>query len=113
MYYELRTYDIAPGRLKPAIDRIADHGLGYLRKHGIRPLLYMEPVIGTAPQLVYLIEWESLADRDARWDSYVTDPGWVAARAESERDGPIVVQTRNLILRDVPLIMAKLREGET
>ena len=109
MIYELRTYDIAPGRMKPAVDRIVDHAAEYLKKHGIRPVAYWEPVIGTSPQLIYMLEWDNLADRERKWDAYVSDPGWTAARVESERDGPIVVRTTNLIVREVAPIMTKLR----
>ncbi len=104
MYYELRIYEIVPGRMKAAVDRIANHAPEYWKKYGMRPLLYAEPIIGQSNQLICLFEWESLAEREAKWDPFVVDPGWLAAKAESEKDGQIVVKAANMILREIPSI---------
>ena len=76
MLYELRIYEIAPGRMKAASDRIANHAAHYLKKNGIKAVMYWEPLIGTSNQLVYLVERESLAQREEQWDAFVNDPGW-------------------------------------
>ena len=52
MLYELRIYEILPGKMSAIIDRFANITLGYFRTHGFRPLLFAEPVIGTRNQLV-------------------------------------------------------------
>lgn len=110
MYYELRIYDIAPGKMKPAIDRIANHGARYWKKHGINAVLFGEPIIGEAPKLVYLLKWESLAERDEKWDPFVSDPEWVAIKNETEKDGPIVVKITNMILKEVPSIATMMHQ---
>jgi hypothetical protein len=61
--------------MKLAVDRIADHAAEYWKKYGMRPLLYAEPNSGQSNQPVCLFEWESLAEREARWDSFVVNPG--------------------------------------
>ena len=38
----------------------------------------------------YLLQWESLADRDKKWAAFQADPAWISARAETEKDGAIV-----------------------
>lgn len=110
MYYELRIYDIAPGKMKPAIDRIANHAVQYWKEYGIKSILFGEPVIGKSNQLVYVLEWETLAERDEKWDPFVTDPGWVAVKNETEKDGPIVIKATNMILREIPSIATLLHE---
>ena len=110
MLYELRIYEIAPGRMKAIVDRFANITLGFFKKHGIKPVLFWEPVIGTSNQLIYLLEWDSLAERERCWDAFMNDPEWLAARAETEREGPIVLRYTNSILREVPSIMTKVRE---
>ena len=40
--------------------------------------------------LYYLLEWESLAEREQKWNAFQSDPEWIAKRAETEKDGPIV-----------------------
>ena len=48
--------------------------------------------------LHYLIAWESLADREKKWTTFQADPAWIAARAESERDGPILANVTSSLL---------------
>ena len=40
-------------------------------------------------ELTYMLAWDSLADREKKWNAFFSDPEWVEARAESENDGPI------------------------
>src|SRR5450756_1353700 len=109
MYYELRVYEIVPGRVKPLVDRFANVTVGVFKKHGIKATLFLEPVIGTSNQLIYLLEWESLAERDTKWEAFMRDPEWVAAKAETEKDGPLLTRVTNTILREVPSIMSVVR----
>lgn len=39
--------------------------------------------------LTYMLEWESLADREKKWNAFFADPEWNQVKAESEKDGPI------------------------
>ena len=48
--------------------------------------------------LYYLLAWENLADRDKKWAAFQVDPEWIAKRAESEKDGPIVVRIVNNLM---------------
>jgi hypothetical protein len=48
--------------------------------------------------LHYLIAWESLADREKKWAAFQADPAWISARAESERDGPILSNVKSMLL---------------
>ncbi len=110
MLYELRVYEIAPGRMPAIIDRFHDITLDYFKKHGIKAVTFLEPVVGTSNQLVYLLQWNSLAERERCWDAFATDPGWVAARNETEKDGPIVLRLTNTIFREVSSLAAKIKE---
>ena len=49
--------------------------------------------------LHYFIAWESLADREKKWAVFQADPAWISARADSERDGPIVASITNMFLQ--------------
>lgn len=40
-------------------------------------------------ELTYLLSWESLADREKKWNAFFVDPEWTEARTNSEKDGPI------------------------
>ena len=110
MLYELRDYEIVPGRMKSIVDRFHNVTLAMFKKHGIRALMFWEPVIGTSNHLIYLVEWNSLAEREERWNAFAGDPEWVAARDASEKDGPIVARVTNTILKEIPALSARIRE---
>ncbi len=53
---------------------------------------------GSNQDLYYLLRWESLAERERKWAAFVTDPEWIAKRAETDRDGQIVASLENMML---------------
>lgn len=99
MLHELRIYRCVPGRLPALHKRFQNVTLGRWEKHGIRPTGFWTVAIGeNTHELYYLLEWDSLAEREQRWDAFATDPAWLEARAASEADGPIVATIVNTIL---------------
>ena len=99
MIYELRVYDCLPGRLPALLKRFNDHTLGLWDKHGIRQAGFFTTVVGESNQrLTYFLAWESLAEREAKWTAFITDPAWHKVRDESERDGQIVANVTNQLL---------------
>ena len=99
MIYELRIYDCLPGRLPDLLKRFDTITLKLWEKHGIRQAGFWTTVIGESNQaLTYLIAWESLADREKKWNAFQADPEWQKKRAETEANGPIVAKIRNEIL---------------
>ncbi len=99
MLYELRTYDIMPGKGADINARFANVTSGLFKKHGIREVGYWENVIGTSNQLIYMLAWETMAERDQKWDAFAADPEWQKARAASEVNGPLVARVTNSIMR--------------
>jgi hypothetical protein len=89
MIYELRIYHCLPGRLPRLLQRFEKNTLAVWQKHGIRQAGFWTVAIGPSNQdLYYLLQWDSLADREAKWSAFVADPEWHAARDASEADGP-------------------------
>ena len=85
-----------PQHVVESVGRILDIG----ERHGIRQAGFWTVAIGGSNQdLYYLLEWESLAERETKWAAFAADPEWHAKRAESEKDGPIVATLENLILQ--------------
>ncbi|MGA2045244.1 MAG: NIPSNAP family protein [Roseiarcus sp.] len=100
MIHELRIYRCAPGRLPALLKRFETTTLPIWRRHGIRQAGFWTTAIGASNhELTYLLAWESLAEREVKWTAFTSDPEWLAARAESERDGPIVADIANSILQ--------------
>jgi hypothetical protein len=98
--HELRIYHCAPGKLEALNRRFDRVTLPLWRKHGIRQVGFWTVLIGGSNHdLYYLLEWENLAERERVWTAFASDPDWLAARAESERDGPLLNHLENLILQ--------------
>jgi len=99
MLYELRIYDAIPGRLPALHARFENHTLGFFAKHGIRVIGFWTTLVGPASnELTYLLAFESLADRETRWNAFTTDPDWLAIKRETEKDGPLSSNIRNQFL---------------
>ena len=91
MIYELRVYKCIPGRLPALLNRFANITLKIWEKHGIKQAGFWTTLVGESNQeLYYLLAWESLADREKKWNGFAADPEWHAKRAETEKDGQIV-----------------------
>jgi hypothetical protein len=99
MVYELRVYHIVPGRLPAIVKRFDTVTCRLFEKHGIKQVGFWTVAIGeSSSDLVYMLQWESLADRDKKFGAFATDPEWIEARTRSEADGPIVASITNSIL---------------
>ena len=100
MIYEMRVYRCLPGRLPALLKRNEADVPKIWEKHGIRQAGFWTTIVGPSNhELVYLIQWESLAEREAKWQAFVTDPEWLKVRAETESNGPIVANVANAILQ--------------
>lgn len=99
MLYELRTYNAVPGRLPDLLKRFETITLGIWEKFGIRQIGFWTVQIGESNvRLYYMLQWESLAERERIWNSFMADPDWQARRAETEKNGPLVASVVNAIL---------------
>lgn len=99
MIYELRVYRCLPGRLPALLKRFEADTLKLWDKHGIRQAGFFTTVIGeSSNDLTYLLAWDSMADREARWNAFIADPEWHAARDRSEADGPILANVASQFL---------------
>lgn len=99
MIHELRIYHCVPGKLPALLNRFETATLKIWARHGIRQAGFWTVAIGASNQvLYYLLEWASLAEREAKWGAFLADPEWHATRARTEADGQIVASVHNEIL---------------
>lgn len=96
--YELRTYYAAEGKLEALHQRFRDHTLGFFAKHGMTNLHYWVPEPNEDARLIFLLRYSDREAREAAWAALIADPEWQAAKAESERDGPLVAKAESLFL---------------
>lgn len=99
MIYELRIYNCLPGRLPKLLKRFNDHTLALWERHGIRQAGFWTTAIGPSNNdLTYMLAWESMAERERKWAVFMADPDWIAARNDSEKDGPIIANVASSFL---------------
>ncbi len=96
---ELRTYEAVPGNLPALNDRFANHTTALFQKHGMEVVGYWTEVVGTSNQLVYMLGYDGLGDREKSWGAFQNDADWQKARAASEVNGPLVRRSHNRIIR--------------
>ena len=66
---------------------------------GIRQVGFWTTLIGPSHlDMIYMLAWESLDERERKWAEFQADPEWLAAWADSEKDGLIVGSVANSIL---------------
>src|SRR5258708_302480 len=108
MIHELRVYHCVPGRLPALLKRFETITLALWQKDGIRQAGFWTVLVGSSNQdLYYLIEWDSMAEREKKWTAFMNDPDWLAKRAETERDGAIVASVMNAFLQPTPFSKVK------
>ena len=107
MIHELRIYEAVPGKLPNLNDRFKNITLHLWEKHGIRQVGFWTAEMGTSNELIYLLEWEDLAEREQKWGAFMADPEWTEKRAQTEAAGPLVARICNSILR--PTGYSKIR----
>lgn len=99
MIYELRTYHCAPGRLPALNARFENITLKFWEKYGIRQVGFWTTLVGPSNHaLTYMLQWESLAEREEKWNAFASDPEWIAKRNETEAKATIVERIENQIL---------------
>lgn len=100
MIYEMRIYRCIPGRMPALLERFEKTVLRIWKKHGIRQAGFWTTLVGESNQdLTYMLAWESLADREKRWNAFLADPEWIATRAETEKDGAFITTLSNSFLQ--------------
>jgi hypothetical protein len=99
MIYETRVYRCLPGRLPALLNRFENVTLKLWEKHGITQAGFFTTMVGESNQeLTYLLKWESMGERETKWNAFQSDPEWIAARAKTEESGQIVGNIVNQFL---------------
>ncbi len=100
MIYELRVYEVAPGKMAVLNERFARGTCPIFEKHGMKIVGFWETVVGTSNQLTYMLGYKDLGDRERAWRELNADPEHHKLVEERERDPqPTVLRIHNTILR--------------
>ena len=102
MLYENRVYSAVPGKLPALNDRFANHTIGFFKKYGIGMMGFWTDEIGISNQLSYIVTFDSMADREQKWEGIVADRERQQVFAETEKAGPLVAVAVNSFMRLTP-----------
>ncbi|MBZ5514567.1 MAG: NIPSNAP family protein [Acidobacteriia bacterium] len=108
--YELRIYESPTWRqLEYLHERFAGGEIDVFHKSGIHPVLYADTLIGpNQPNMIYLIPFESPAQREKAWQAFRDHPDWIKLREDSiRRGGEIVRNIKNMILAPTSFSMLR------
>ena len=108
MIYELRVYHCMPGRLPDLNKRFETITLKLWEQRGIRQVGFWTVLVGeNNHDLIYMLEWKDMAERERVFGAFMSDPEWLQKRAETEKNGALVASISNSFL--APTSYSKLK----
>lgn len=98
--FEMRTYTAAPGKLEALNRRFRDHTVKLFTKHGMQHIGYWTPADAPLSEntLIYVVAHQSREAAKKSWDAFRTDPEWIKARDESQKDGSLTAKVESVYL---------------
>lgn len=99
--FELRTYHVMPGKMDALQARFRDHTNKLLEKHGMTLIGFWVPTKAGESEktLIYVVAHPSEEEGRKNWAAFINDPEWKAAKAESEKNGPLVEKVDSVYMK--------------
>jgi len=97
--YEMRSYEVVPGKMPEVHARVQNHTIRFMQKHGIEPVGFWEAAVGESGVLHYIVKFDDFTHFERSWASMRADGEWLRVLAESNKDGQTVARVRNQIWR--------------
>jgi NIPSNAP. len=91
--FEIRTYVAPPGKIEALKTRFRDHTIRIFSQHNMESIGYFQPMDSPKKDdtLIYVLAHPSREEAAKNWAAFQTDPEWVKARTESEKDGRLTI----------------------
>lgn len=100
--YELRLYQVAPGRMRHMEARVQQDLSTIFPRHGIRPVGGWRVVAGpNAPLYIYLTPFRHMQQRTEAWAGFYADPAWAECRNRTNGGSELVQRYDILLLRAI------------
>jgi hypothetical protein len=98
--FELRTYYPPEGKMDALHARFRDHTCKLFEKHGMTLVGFWIPNKSedSEKKLVYMLAFPSKEAAAKSWKEFGADPEWIAAKKESEKNGPLVSRYESVYL---------------
>lgn len=108
--FELRTYESQTFlTLARKVGMFNNGEMQIFERLGLRPVFFGETIVGPRqPNLMYMLSYENLGERERLWKAFVSDPEWKKLSTRPElRDAQIVANISNVML--TPLEFSPIR----
>lgn len=95
--FELRVYYAHPGKMSALHARFRNHTCALFKKHGMDLIGFWSPTDSKEAEekLIYVLGYPNREAAKKSWEGFSADPDWQRARAESEKDGPLVAKVES------------------
>jgi hypothetical protein len=89
MIYEMRRYESVPGKLEALQRLMVEAAMPVFKKLDMQVIGAWVPVIGDDEYtVIYMLAYNSMDERNAKWDAFFEDPDWLQNRARiAEEEG--------------------------
>jgi hypothetical protein len=101
MLYELRIYDVYPGKMEAIQDRFRDHVIQLFLKHGMKITQFWEDIEEANNRLLYVVEHDNMELRNLNYDRFRNDPEWIEVKRISELDGTLVHKQESIFMKNM------------
>ncbi len=104
MIYELRTYWAAPGKSDALHARFRNLTLRTFARHHMEVIGFWtpEPPTEESGDLIYVLRFADEEALRTAWGAMREDPEWLAGKAATETEGPLVTRLTSEVLRPTP-----------
>jgi hypothetical protein len=99
MIFDVRTYDIAPGRLKEFVEVWGKYAKPVADRHGLDLVGFFTSKIGRLNQVLIVWKYDDLADFEKSRATRDADPGWSEYRRQY---GNMIVRQEDKIMEGAP-----------
>ena len=93
--FELRIYQVTPGKLEDLLTRFRDHTMALFKRHGMGQFGYFLPTEkkdGAGEKLIYILTHKDAEACAASFKAFRSDPEWVRVKAQSETAGSLTIK---------------------
>ncbi|MED1792108.1 NIPSNAP family protein [Brevibacillus nitrificans] len=100
MLYELRIYDVVPGRMQALLDRFQNDAISIFERHGMKVTNFWVDADESKNRLYYVLEHPNLEIRNQNYDRFRNDPEWIEIRRVTEIEGPLVAKQESIFMKN-------------
>jgi len=89
MLYELRIYQVVPGRMQAILDRFRDDTIKIFAKHNMKVSSFWVDADETKNRLYYVLEHPDAVSRERNFKAFLEDQEWLDVKKRTEQNGPL------------------------